>query len=293
MHTTYGDLARLTQLFDDALKAYPHNQAIIEAFRPMVLESRRLSVVPSSEGVEIATLDEERFKAGEPLSSQMDLLAGARWDALSVALIPAISEGLPALKPDLAKLTNYLREHANALAQAMAVPVDKRPAHIEQMSSCAGIDPLTLVFVLQGVERALLAGSARAWADLLEGFAWDKGYCPICGGSPMLARIEEGIPRRWLYCSRCSHAWQFSRVICPACGNDNQRTMTYYFVEDAAKESTFTCESCKHYLITVNKVTELADFDADVAGLSLIHLDVLMQEKGYLPIVETAWNMLT
>jgi len=293
MHKTQSDPARLKQLFDEALKAYPHNQAIIEAFRPMVLESRRLSAVPSGEGGEVAALDEERFKAGEPLGSQFDLLAGARWDALSAALIPAVSEGFPSLRDDLEKLTNYLREHTGAIAEVVAVPSDKRPAHIERMSSDAGIDPQTLAFVLHGVERVLLAGCARAWAGLLEGFAWDKGYCPICGGSPMLARIEEGIPRRWLYCSRCAHAWQFSRVICPACGNDDQKTMTYYFVEDAARESTFACESCKHYLITVNKVTELADFDADVAGLSLVHLDVLMQEKGYHPVVDTPWNTLT
>lgn len=206
--------------------------------------------------------------------------------------MPKIVVGLPALKDDLERYADYARKHPGALSEIMQADADRHAALIDGLALKAGVRREALAFLAHCVVRVALERQTRDWAGLLEGFAWDKGYCPICGGSPMLARIEEGIPRRWLYCSRCAHAWQFSRVICPACANDDQKSMTYYFVEDAAKESTFACDSCKHYLVTVNKVTELADFDADVAGLSLAHLDVLMQEKGYRPIADTAWNMV-
>lgn len=293
MEESVKEVERLAHIIDTACAKTPHNREIIEAFRPIMLECRRLAVVSQEHGPESANLDEESFKAGIPLLRQNNLLTDAPWEKLALDLIPKIVEGLPALKDDLERFADYVPNHPQALSELMLADAENHAALVDRLASESGVGRESLAFLERYVVRVVLERHTHAWAGLLEGFAWDKGYCPICGGAPMLARIEEGIPRRWLYCSRCAHAWQFSRVICPACGNGNQKTMTYYFVEDAAQESTFTCESCKHYLVTVNKVTELADFDADVAGLSLVHLDVLMQEKGFLPMVDTAWNMLT
>ncbi len=67
--------------------------------------------------------------------------------------------------------------------------------------------------------------------------------------------------------------------------------MTYFFVDSKDKETTFVCEKCRQYFITVNKVSDLAEFDADVSAISLVHLDVLMQEKGFKPMAECEWNV--
>lgn len=291
MQKVEADQTRLARLFEAALNAQHPNRTIIEAFRPVVLEGRRLSATPALAGADVGALDARRFKAGEPLGSQMDLLAGTSWEGLVLALVPAMREGFPALGDDLERLRDYLRQAADALSRIMHAPAAERQADIEQTAARAGIDVQVLGFVLATLERIALAGRAAAWGDRLAGFAWDRGYCPICGGAPMLARIEEGIPRRWLHCCRCGHAWEFSRVICPACANTDQKSMTYFMVEDQ-NESTFTCEHCKHYLITITKIGDLAEFDAEVAALSLVHLDVLMQEQGYRPMALTAWNSL-
>ena len=293
MKEDFKALQRLTQIIAAACAKYPHNREIIEAFRPVMLACRRLAQAPLEGGNVSASLDEESFKAGVPLLRQNDLIKDAPWEELALDLIPKVVEGLPALKDDLQRFAGYIQKHPRTLSEVMLAGADTHAKLIDRLALEAGVGREALLFLSRWVVRIVLERHTHAWAGLLEGFAWEKGYCPICGGSPMLARIEEGIPRRWLYCSRCAHAWQFSRVICPACGNDDQKTMTYYFVEDATQESTFACESCKHYLITVNKLTELADFDADIAGVSLVHLDVLMQEKGYHPVVETGWNILS
>lgn len=106
----------------------------------------------------------------------------------------------------------------------------------------------------------------------------------------MIAKVREKIGTRLLLCSQCGHEWTFSRVICPSCENNEQKSMTYFFVEDRKKESAFVCEKCRQYLITVDKVSDMDDFDADVSALSLVHLDVVMQEKGYRPMAECEWN---
>jgi FdhE protein len=283
----------LGRIMDAAGTRNPHNKEIIEAFRPILLECRRLAQALPESSPESVDFDEQSFKAGIPLLRQNDLAKDAPWDKLALDLISKIVQGMPTLKVDLERFADYLRDNPRALSKIMQANADTQAALIDQCASEAGVGREALGFLAHYALRIILERHSHAWADLLEGFAWDKGYCPICGGAPMMARIEEGIPRRWLYCSRCSHAWQFSRVICPACANDDQQSMTYFSVEDAEQQSTFACEHCKHYLITVNKLTELADFDPDVACLSLIHLDVLMQEKGYHPMAATAWNELS
>ena len=283
---------RLAHIIDAACNKNPHNREIIEAFRPIMLECRRLIYEPLTDECDRVDFDEERYKAGAPLIQQHDLFAGAFWEEIVLALIPRIIQGIPIFKDDLERLADYLHAHPRALSENMLAELAGPGERLESWALEIGIGPQALVFATRNAMRVILTRRARAWKDLLEGFAWDRGYCPICGSAPIIACIEEGIPRRWLNCSCCGQAWQFSRVICPACANDNQRSMTYYFVTDTAQESTFTCENCKHYLVTLGKVGDLSEFDAEVSALSLIHLDVLMQEKGYHPMAVSVWNNL-
>jgi FdhE protein len=286
------NLARLEDIFDAAIINYPHNQEVIKAFKPVIMKCRSLIETLRIPGNETCTLDEERFKAGESLSRHNDLLVDVPWDSIIKELIPALSEGFASLRDDLNKLDAFILKYSNSFTEVMQGSASEQPAQIEKIAAKAGINPQIIELVFRTAMHIVLAQQAQAWKELIAGFSWDKGSCPICGASPMIASIEEGIPRRWLHCSRCLHAWEFSRVICPACANTDQRAMTYFSVEGSDHDSTFTCEACHSYLITVNKVGDLAQFDAEVAALSLIHLDVLMQEKGYTPMAETAWNVL-
>jgi FdhE protein len=281
---------RLQRILAKACERHPHNREIITAFGPILLASRRLA--PEPPAGQALNLDEKSFQAGIPLMRQNDYSADAPWEALVQDLIPSIVQGMPTLKADMERLPAYLSAHPQVLTEIVCADARMRAELVTHHATEAGIAAAALEFVVRTISGTWLAGQARAWAELLKGFAWEHGYCPICGTAPMLAHIDEGVPRRWLHCACCGHAWEFSRVICPACANTDQKTMTYFFVEDQAEESTFTCDHCRHYLVTVNKVSDLAEFEADVAALSLIHLDVLMQEKGYHPMADTAWNAL-
>ncbi len=286
------NLTRLKNNFDTAINNYPHNKEVIRAFKPVIMKCRSLVETLSIPGNETCVLDEERFKAGESLSRHNDLFIDVPWDSIIKELIPAMSEGFTTLASDLGKLEAIMLKNRSLFAGIMQRSDSEQPVQIENIAIEADVKPQIIELMFRTAMSIVLAQRARSWSELIEGFSWDKGSCPICGSLPMLSRIEEGIPRRWLHCPRCSHTWEFSRVICPACGNTDQKAMTYFFVDGSEHDSTFTCEACHSYLITINKVGDLARFDADVAALSLIHLDVLMQEKGYSPMTETAWNIL-
>ncbi len=44
--------------------------------------------------------------------------------------------------------------------------------------------------------------------------AWQRPWCPFCGGAPDFA-VFQGDDERQLICSRCAGRWQWDAVACP------------------------------------------------------------------------------
>lgn len=279
--------SRLEQIIDAAILNYPHSRNMIEAFKPVLMEKSRLAgTLKAREGSSLV-LDEAKFKQGLSLGDQNTLFfQDDPWKELSLALIPALAKGFPSMAPDLKKLKRLISSEVIEFSGDFEEKLKK-------WASDHSVDEGILGFLLHMAERVILEGRAQEWARLLQGFQWDKGYCPICGSAPMLAKIEDGVARRWLHCSQCGHEWTFSRVVCPSCGNSQQKEMNYFSVEERETESAFVCGQCHRYLITVSKISDLMKFHAEVSALSLIHLDVIMQEKGYMPMASCEWNRLS
>lgn len=78
---------------------------------------------------------------------------------------------------------------------------------------------------------------------------WTKGYCPICGGQPNLALLEQSRGARQLVCSRCDGTWDYQRVGCPFCGSEKKQT--YYLSQDNAHR-LYVCPDCRRYLKTAD-----------------------------------------
>lgn len=83
--------------------------------------------------------------------------------------------------------------------------------------------------------------------------SWRRGYCPICGSKPDFAYLK-GNGSRWLRCSHCDTEWLFQRLECPYCGNQDQYTLGFYFVEgdDSLACRVYVCEKCRHYIGAVD-----------------------------------------
>ena len=56
------------------------------------------------------------------------------------------------------------------------------------------------------------------------------------------------------------------------------------------EDSAFTCDKCLKYLITSNQSGNLRQSHAELIALSLAHLDLILQEQGFLPMAECEWN---
>lgn len=293
MEDSSEKISRLEKIMADTTDRNPHTTEIINAFRPLIIKTEQLLDSEILKDKEVFSLDEALFRDGKPLFEQNVIFhEDDPFEQVFLSLIPAFQEGFPKLDEVWKRLEDHVKEKKIRLYDFFAPSSDEDDL-LSQWAELAQTDPRIIGFALSWVIRIMLRKKSQNWETLIQGFTWDKGYCPICGALPGIAIIKEGTSVRWLHCSECAHEWSFSRVICPGCGNKDQKTMTYFLVEDKELESTFVCEECSRYLITLNKVSDLADIDADIMALGLAHLDMIMQEKGFLPMAEPQWGIFS
>ena len=281
---------QLSREIETVLERNPQSRAILQAFEPMLEAMQRLVVEISCPEVDPEGIDRARLRGGVPLIRQMDLLGpDDPWDQVAGAMIRAIGRGFPALFDELRTLQQGIDRGDIRLAdRSLAQNEGEITA---RWSERHGVRPEVIDFLWSAVTKPLLERKRRSVRNKLEASGWDRGYCPCCGAFPSVAVIHEKIPQRWLHCSRCGHDWRFSRVCCPFCSHDSSEEMSYFFVEGREQETAFICARCKHYLITLNHLSDIEKHDPEIWAMGMAHLDLLMQRKGFVPMAPTLWNV--
>jgi len=120
------------------------------------------------------------------------------------------------------------------------------------------IKPLT-GSVLQASLHPWLAAYANVLLPLVRQESWHKRFCPVCGGGPDFAFLDKEKGARWLLCSRCDAQWLFPRLVCPYCGNDDQKTLAF-FTDDKSLYRLHVCEECRRYI----KAIDLRQTEAEI-----------------------------
>jgi formate dehydrogenase maturation protein FdhE len=109
---------------------------------------------------------------------------------------------------------------------------------------------------------------------------WKRGYCPVCGGSPDLAFLEEESGARHLICSRCSSQWLYRRLGCPFC-NTSDHTKISYCPSDDEIYRLYVCRVCQRYLKTVDLRKAGRRVLLEVERITTIDMDVAARQEGY------------
>jgi FdhE protein len=285
-----GTSARLARQIENVLERNPQSRTILQAFEPILQETLRLADGIVCVEIGASTLDKARLQGGVPVIRQTALLLPEDpWEEIVLAMIPAIIRGFPALRDELLILQKAVADGVIRLA-------DFYRERNGQLLIAVWAETLTvrrevIDFLLAAVAKPVLEKRRRAIDEWLQASGWDKGYCPCCGAFPSIAVIHEKIPQRWLHCSQCGQDWRFNRVVCPSCSHEGQQEMPYFFVEGREQETAFICTQCKRYLITMNHISDMEKHDPDVLAMGMTHLDLLMQQKGFVPMAVSAWNV--
>lgn len=282
--TNTNKSSEIKNIIERALEQNPQNGEIIKAFAPIITMQRQLIEKSSLKQLDCSLIDKEKLKAGVPVSRQIDLLlADNSLKEIALSLATAVKEGMPKLIESIDKISGLIQEGKINPASYLKESADVESKSVESNAA----------FLMSLVRRVVLEKRAKDITTTLGAFDWEKGYCPICGEFPSIALIEEEGGKRFLHCSSCGHDWRFTRVSCPYCEKETRQGMEYFYVENKTQEAAFVCDKCKKYLITLYRAGKLFARDMDISAISLIHMDLLMQNKGYEPMTICVWNVLS
>jgi FdhE protein len=106
--------------------------------------------------------------------------------------------------------------------------------------------------------------------------------CPFCGAPPLAAVLrEEGDGgKRYLLCSLCGIEWEFRRVLCPNCGEEDKDKLPVYTSGELAYIRIEACERCHTYLKGID-MTKNGHAVPVVDELASVFLNVWAEENGY------------
>jgi FdhE protein len=106
--------------------------------------------------------------------------------------------------------------------------------------------------------------------------------CPFCSRKPALGilRPEGDGAKRSLLCSFCGTEWEFRRILCPACGEQDVEKLPIYTASEFEHIRVEACDSCEVYIKTVD-LTKNGRAVPVVDELAAIPLSLWAAEKGY------------
>jgi FdhE protein len=106
--------------------------------------------------------------------------------------------------------------------------------------------------------------------------------CPACANPAELSVLREynNGAKRSLVCSLCSTEWEFRRVLCPNCGEQNKDKLPVFTAEQVNQARIEACDSCKTYIKCID-MTKDGYAVPQVDDLATLSLDFWAQEQGY------------
>jgi FdhE protein len=128
---------------------------------------------------------------------------------------------------------------------------------------------------------------AEHLADAAE--PWETGeadgtpsLCPRCEARPLLGVLRplgDG-GKRSLVCSLCATEWDYRRLLCPACGEEEVGKLPVYVAEELPHVRVEACDTCHHYIKTID-LTKNGRAVPVVDELAALPLSLWAAENGY------------
>ncbi len=78
--------------------------------------------------------------------------------------------------------------------------------------------------------------------------------CPVCLGMPQVValRPEGDGARRSLICAFCTTEWDFRRIVCPSCGEEDEKKLCVYVAKEFEIARVEACETCRSYIEAID-----------------------------------------
>jgi len=222
----------------------------------------------------------DRSDRSQPLLSFADLRIDWRLVRSTLETIGAIVAQFDGAPGEVSRVVTELGSSEEALARATKSWFEA-PAQPSADETAALGDLL-----LQAALKPFLVRHRDALIGLVDQERWRRPACPVCGGAPDFAFINQD-GTRWLLCGRCEARWLFQRVGCPYCGAAHPDDLAFFAHPDGVHR-LYVCEQCRRYLkaIDLRQAREAALLPLE--RLMTADLDLLASEMGYAQFAEPA-----
>jgi len=116
--------------------------------------------------------------------------------------------------------------------------------------------------------------------------------CPFCRRKPgvgVLRQLGDGGAKS-LVCSFCSAEWEFRRIVCPGCGEEQERRLAVFTASEFDLMRVECCDTCKTYLKTVD-LTKDGRAEPVVDEIASASLDLWARERGYVKLQDNLMGL--
>jgi formate dehydrogenase maturation protein FdhE len=116
--------------------------------------------------------------------------------------------------------------------------------------------------------------------------------CPVCRRKPgfgVFRQMGEGAARS-LVCGFCLGEWGFRRIVCPGCGEENERKLAIFSADEFNHIRVEGCDTCKTYIKSVD-LTRNGHAEPLVDELVSAPLDLWAAEHGYAKLKKNILGM--
>jgi FdhE protein len=130
---------------------------------------------------------------------------------------------------------------------------------------------------------------------LRSGMRWSgstPNICPFCRRKPglgVLRPLGDG-GQRSLVCSFCLAEWEFRRIVCPGCGEEDHAKLPVYTAEELKHVRVECCDSCRTYIKTVD-MTKMGHAEPVVDEMAAVPLDLWAEKQGYVKLQRNLLQM--
>ena len=203
-------------------------------------------------------------------------------DKASPATLPKSGELLSTFQEFLSIVEKNGPERvANAARELLASSSERLHDLLSAIWQDANQPPATAEEFLAYAFLQPYAEFARSHAGLqLENYT--HPLCPFCNRKPALGVLRpmgDGAQRR-LLCGFCLAEWDYRRVVCPGCGEEDYGKLPVYTAEAFPHIRVECCDRCQIYIKSID-LTKNGLAEPLVDELSSLPLDLWAQEHGY------------
>ncbi len=171
----------------------------------------------------------------------------------------------------LAELSQEMRARGrdfwSVLLQAAWTASAHSPSDAQRLLALAFLQP----YAEQLRSRAALRPTQSAYA-----------LCPFCNRKPalgVLRQMGDGGARSMI-CSFCMAEWEFRRIVCPGCGEENDKKLAVFTANEFDYIRVECCDACNIYIKSID-LTKNGHAEPLVDEMASAPLDLWAREHGY------------